>query len=90
MEDLKIKGYRIHTTIKVPHLYATIPTFSYQFLIYDKLGKIQNYPFSRIIAQSEFEFKSYLKENFKSYLNNGEIGKYPISKFLKNISENVV
>ncbi len=74
MEDLKINGYRIHTMIKVPHLYESIPTFSYQFLIYDKQGNIQNTPFSKIIAQSDREFKSQLNGNFESYLNNGEIG----------------
>jgi hypothetical protein len=90
MKDIKIKGYRIHITIRVPQLYEKIPTFSYQFLIYDKKGKIQNYPFSRIIAQSDLKFKSHLKENFKNYLHNGEIEAYPISKFLKNVSENLV
>ena len=90
MEDIKIKGFRIHITIRVPHLYEKIPTFSYQFLIYNKKGKIQNYPFSRIIAQSDLEFKLQLKENFESYLNNGEIEAYPISKFIKSVTENVV
>ncbi|TES94072.1 MAG: hypothetical protein E3J90_13305 [Promethearchaeota archaeon] len=89
MEDIKIKGFRIHITIRVPHLYEKIPTFSYQFLIYNKKGKIQNYPFSRIIAQSDLEFKSQLKKKFESYLNDGEIEAYPISKFIKNITENV-
>ncbi len=74
MEDIKINGYRIHTMIKVPHLYEKIPVFSYQFLIYDKQGKIQNSPFSRIVAQSDIEFISDLNSNFESYLNNGEIG----------------
>ncbi|MBY9008724.1 MAG: hypothetical protein KGD74_02515 [Candidatus Lokiarchaeota archaeon] len=55
-----------------------------------KEGKIQNYPFSRIVAKNDGEFKAELKENLESYLNNGEIEAYPISKFLKNISENVV
>jgi len=90
MEDIKIKGFRIHITIRVPHLYEKIPTFSYQFLIYNKKGKIQNYPFSRIIAQNDLEFKSQLKKNIESYLNNREIEAYPISKFIKNITENVV
>ena len=90
MEDIKIKAFRIHTTIRVPHLYEKTPTFSYQFLIYNKKGKIQNYPFSRIIAQSDLEFKSLLKDNFESYLNNGEIEAYPISKFIKSMTENMV
>ena len=90
MEDIKIKGFRIHITIKVPHLYEKIPTFSYQFLIYNKKGKIQNYPFSRIIAQSDLEFKSQLKKSFENYLNNGKIEAFPISKFMKSITENVV
>ena len=74
MEDIKINGYRIHTMIKVPHLYELIPTFSYQFLIYDGQGKIQNSPFSRILAKSDLEFKSHLSNNFENYLNNREIG----------------
>ncbi len=90
MEDIKVKGYRIHITIQVPHLYEKTPTYSYQFLIYDKKEKIQNYPFSRIIAKNDGEFKSELKENFESYLNKGENEVYPISRFLKNISENMV
>ncbi len=44
------------------------------FFEYDKLGKIQNSPFSRIIAQSDMEFISHLNGNFESYVNNGEIG----------------
>lgn len=74
MEDLKIKGYRIHTMIKIPHLNKKVPTFSYQFLIYDNEGKIQNYPFSKIIAQSDLEFQSHLNGNLESYLNSEEIG----------------
>ena len=90
MEDIKIKGYRIHITIRVPHLYEKIPTFSYQFLIYNKKGKIQNYPFSRIVAKNDGEFKYELKTNLENYLDNQEIEAYPISKFLKSISENMV
>jgi len=74
MEDLKIKGYKIHTMIKVPQLNKKIPTFSYQFLIYDNLGEIQNSPFSKIVAQSDLEFRSQLNGNLDSYLNNKEIG----------------
>lgn len=72
MEDLKIKGYRIHTMIKIPHLNKKTPTFSYQFLIYDNVGKIQNYPFSKIIAQSDLEFQSHLNDKLESYLNSEE------------------
>ena len=74
MEDLRIKGFRIHTMIKVPHLNKKNPTFSYQFLIYDNLGKIQNSPFSKIIAQSDMEFQSQLNGNLESFLDNKEIG----------------
>ncbi len=89
MEDFKIKGYRIHIAIKVPQLYEKILTYSYQFLIYNKNSEIQNYPFSRINAKTDAEFKSKLKENFKSYLNYGVIEAYPISKLIKNLSENL-
>ena len=90
MEDIKIKGYRIHITMKVPQFYENILTYSYQFSIYNKNNEIQNYPFSRIIAKTDAEFKSTLKENFKSYLNYGVIEAYTISKLIKNLSENVV
>jgi len=87
MDDLKINGYRIHLSIKIPHLYEKTPLFSYQFLIYDKKGKLMNYPFSRIIAKDDKEFSLKLKRNFKDHLNN-EIRTYPVSKFLEKISEN--
>ena len=89
MEEFKIKGYRICITIKVPQLYENIPTYSYQFLIYNKKKEIQNYPFSRILAKTDGEFKSKLKENFKSYINDGVIEAYPISNLIKNLSENM-
>ena len=89
MEEFKIKGYRVHITIKVPQLYENIPTYSYQFLIYNKKREIQNYPFSRIIAKTDGEFISKLKKNFKSYINNGVIEAYPISKLIKSLSENL-
>ena len=74
MEDIEINGYIVHTMIKVPKLYETIPTFSYQFLIYDRQGNIQNSPFSKIVARSDLEFKSHLSNNFENYVNNSEIG----------------
>ena len=89
MEEFKIKGYRINITIKVPQLYENIPTYSYQFLIYNKNRELQNYPFSRIIAKTDDEFKSKLKKSFKSYFNNGVIEVYPISKLIKSLSENL-
>jgi hypothetical protein len=87
MDDFKINRYRIHTTIKLPHLYEKEKLFSYQFLIFNKKGKLMNYPFSRIIAHDDKEFKLELKKNFKNYLNNDEIKTYPVSKFLERISE---
>ncbi|MFX0178189.1 MAG: hypothetical protein ACFE85_18370 [Candidatus Hodarchaeota archaeon] len=87
MEDFKIKGYKIHTTIKLPHLYEKVKTYSYQFLIFNKKGKILNYPFSRIIAHDDKEFILELKKNFKNYLNNDDIRAYPISKFVERITE---
>lgn len=74
MKDIEINGFRVHTMIKVPKLSGAIPTFSYQFLIYDNQGKIQNSPFSKIVAKSDLEFKSHLNGNLESFLNNGEIG----------------
>ncbi len=90
MEEFKIKGYRIHITMKVPQFYKNILKYSYRFSIYNKNNEIQNYPFSRIIAKTDAEFKSTLKENFKNYLNYGVIEAYTISKLIKNLSENVV
>ena len=89
MEDIKIKGYRIQITIKVPQMYEDILKYSYQFIIYNKHGEIMNYPFSRLIAKTDAEFKFLLKKNFKNYFNNGIIEVYPISKLIKNLSENL-
>ncbi len=89
MKDIKIKGYRINITLKVPQFYENILKYSYQFSIYNKNGEIQNYPFSRIIAKTEAEFKSILKKNFERFLNNGVIESYPISNLIKNLSENL-
>ena len=90
MEDIKIKGYKIHVTIKVPHLFKKIPTFSYQFLIYDEKGAVRNYPFDRIIAHDDKSFKLEVKENFENYINNNVIKAYPVSRFLEKISENII
>ena len=89
MKDIKIKGYRINITLKVPQFYENILKYSYQFSIYNKNGEIQNYPYSRILAKTDAEFKSALKGNFKQFLNNGVIEAYTISKLIKNLSENV-
>ena len=64
MEDFNMDGYRIHVSIKIPHLYETIPTFSYQFLIFNKKGKLMNYPFSIIIAYDDNEFKMGIRKVF--------------------------
>ena len=87
MEDIKVKGYRIHITLKVPQFHENNLTYSYQFLIYNKNSEIQNYPYSRITAKTDAEFKSKLKENFKNFLNSGVIEAYSISKLIKNLSE---
>lgn len=89
MEDFKMNGYRIHVSIKIPHLYETVPTFSYQFLIFNKKGKLMNYPFSIIIAHNDNESKRELEKYFEKYLNYTEIKTYPaypMSKFLEEIS----
>ncbi|MBY9013046.1 MAG: hypothetical protein KGD70_11795 [Candidatus Lokiarchaeota archaeon] len=88
MEDIKIRGYRIHVMIKVPHLHEKFPTYSYQFLIYDEKGEVKNYPFSRIIAHNDSIFILELKRNFYSYIANNKIKAYPVSNYLENISEN--
>ena len=62
MEIFKMRGYEIHVTVKIPHLYEKAPTFSYQFLIFNKRGKLMNYPFSCLIAHNDNEFKSELKK----------------------------
>jgi len=89
LKDFRIKGYRIQITMKVPQFSENILKYSYQFSIYHKNGEIQNYPFSRILAKTDAEFKSTLKGNFKRFLNNGVIEAYPISKLIKNLSENL-
>jgi len=66
VEDIKIKGNRIHVALKVPQFYENVLKYSYQFSILNKNGEIQNYPFSRTVAKTDAEFKSILKKNFKS------------------------
>ncbi|MHA2283748.1 MAG: hypothetical protein ACXAC5_23135 [Promethearchaeota archaeon] len=89
MEDIKFKGNRVHIAMKVPQMYGNVLKYSYQFSIYNKNGEIQNYPFSRIVAKTDAEFKSTLKKNFNKFLNSGVMEAYPISKLIKNLSENL-
>ena len=79
MEDFKMNGYKIHISIKIPHLYEKTPTYSYQFLIFGTKGKLMNYPFSIIIAHNDSEFKVELKKNFEKYNFNVE---YKINSIL--------
>ena len=90
MEDFTIKGYRIHVMIKVPHLHEKVPTFSYQFLIYDENGVVKNRPFSKIIAQNDSIFILKLERNFYEYINNAVIKTLPVSKFVEKIAENSI
>ena len=76
--------------MKIPHLYETIPTSSYQFLIFNKKGKLMNCPFSIIIAHNDEGFKSELKKHFKKYLNYTKIKAYPKSKFLEMVAKNTI
>ena len=88
MQIFEMNGYRIQITIKVPHLYDTVTTFTYQFLITNRKGKVMNYPFSMIIAHNDEEFKSELKKYFKKYLNYTEVKVYNKSKFLEMVANN--
>jgi hypothetical protein len=88
MEKFEMNGYRIHVTVKIPHLYENIPTFSYQFLIFNNKGKLMNYPFSTIIAYNDKEFRIELKRYFDKYLNYTEVKTYPKSKFLEMVADN--
>ena len=87
MEKFELKGYKIHVTVKIPHLYEKTPTFSYQFLIFSKRGKLMNYPFSTIIAHNDEEFKAELKMYFNKYLSYTEVKPYPKSKFLEMVAD---
>ena len=89
MEIFKMRGYEIHITVKIPHLYETVPTFSYQFLIFNKRGKLMKYPFSRLIAHNDDEFKSELAKNFNMYVNYTKVEAYPKSKFLEMVANNI-
>ena len=89
MEDFKMNGYKIHVSIKIPYLYETIPTYSYPFLIFNKKGKLMNYPFILIITHNDSEFKTELKKNFEKYVNYTEVKAfhaYSMSKFLEKVS----
>ncbi|MFX1532407.1 MAG: hypothetical protein ACFFBC_14915 [Promethearchaeota archaeon] len=88
MQIFKMNGYNIHVTIKVPHLYERVSTYSYQFLIINQEGKIMNYPFSTIIAHNDEEFKLELKKYFEKYINYTEVKVYPKSKFLEIVANN--
>lgn len=89
MDDFYIYGYRIHVSIKIPHLFEELPNFSYQFVIYNRIGKMMNYPFSRIIAKNDLEFKSILIKDFKDYINRDDLCMYPTSKFIKELSQDL-
>jgi hypothetical protein len=86
MQTFEMNEYEIRVTIKVPHLYETVPTYSYQFLIFNQEGKIINYPFSTIIAHNDKEFKLELKKYFEKYINYIEVKVYPKSKFLEMVT----
>lgn len=89
MEIFEMNGYKIHISVKIPHLYEIVPTFSYQFLIFNKRGRLMNYPFSRIIAHDDEEFKSILNRYFDFYINYTEVKAYPKSKFLEMVANNI-
>ncbi|MFW9865293.1 MAG: hypothetical protein ACFFEN_04270 [Candidatus Thorarchaeota archaeon] len=86
MEKFEMNGYKVHVTVKIPHLYETIPTFSYQFLIFNKNGKLMNYPFSTIIAHDDREFRIELKRSFSKYLSYTKVKPYSKSKFLEMVA----
>jgi len=88
MDIFKMRGYEIHVTVKIPHLYEKDPTFSYQFLIFNKRGKLMNYPFSCIIAHNDDEFESELSKYFNRYINYTKVEPYPKSRFLETMANN--
>jgi hypothetical protein len=49
-----------------------------------------NYPFSRIIARSEIEFKSILAKEFKYYIHRDDFQTYPVSKFVERMTQNIL
>ena len=89
MEIFKMRGYEIHITVKILHLYETVPTFSYQYLIFNKRGKLMNYPFSCLIAHNDDEFKAELVKHFNKYVNYTKVEAYPKSKFLEMVASNL-
>ncbi|MFX1390820.1 MAG: hypothetical protein ACFE9Z_12220 [Promethearchaeota archaeon] len=89
MEIFQMRGYEIHVTVKIPHLYENNPTFSYQFLIFDKEGNLMNYPFSCLIAYNDDDFRSELAKYFDKYLSYTRVEAYPRSKFLEMVANNV-
>ncbi|MFW9828168.1 MAG: hypothetical protein ACFFEY_11275 [Candidatus Thorarchaeota archaeon] len=88
MEIFELDEYKVHVTVKIPHLYENTPRFSYQFLIFDKKGKLMNYPFSVIVADNDEAFKKELKRYFKYYMGFTEVKAYPKSKFLEMLVNN--
>ncbi len=88
MDIIEMDGYKIHVTVKMPHLYELTPIFSYQFLIFNKEEKIVNYPFSVIIAHNDEEFESILTRYFNCYVNYTEVKVYSKSKFLEMVANN--
>jgi len=86
MKDFIFRGYRIQTIIKIPHLHENERIFYYQFLIYDKKGKLMNYPFSRILARDDNEFKIKLQKDFiKIITDKNALKNYPVSNYIANI-----
>jgi hypothetical protein len=88
MNAFEMDGYKIQVSVKIPHLYETVPTFSYQFLIFNKKGRLMNYPFSRIIAHNDKEFKLILNKSFDCYINYIKVKAYPKSKFVELVANN--
>lgn len=83
MDIFELNGYKVHVSVKIPHLYETTPTYSYQFLIFNKEGKLVNSPFSVIVAHNDGEFKSRLIKTFDCYTDYTEVKPYRKSKFLE-------
>jgi hypothetical protein len=88
MDIFELEGYKVHVSVKMPHLYENTPRFSYQFLIFDKKGKLLNYPFSVIVADNDETFKKELKKHFKCYMGYTKVEAYPKSKFLEMVANN--
>ncbi|MFX1325214.1 MAG: hypothetical protein ACFE8N_09660 [Promethearchaeota archaeon] len=83
MDIFELNGYKIHISVKIPHLYESTPTYSYQFLIFNKDFRLVNSPFSVIVAHNDEEFKSRLMKSFDCYTDYTEVKAYLKSKFLE-------